>query len=157
MKRALFLLILVIPLLGFWLASSLAVYFNGPMWLAIGAGLFFFPILPLAWDAWSNVRRRKSAAPPKRRLTNLGRIMMRVLVVNLLLIGGLLAFYPQGSFKALSTRGDWMLEGRTGTIANGTRTALFFTADRLEWLYLLAKKPEPITEQTADVIPAPPP
>src|SRR6185295_12220175 len=47
------LVVIVVPALGVWLASSLAVYRNGPVWLAVACGLLLFPGLPLAWETWS--------------------------------------------------------------------------------------------------------
>ena len=152
------LLVLSVPLLGFWLASSLAVFFNGPLWLALVAGLLFFAVLPLAWDAYANVKQRKKEPPPKRWFSHRTRILLRVLAVNLLLIAGLLAFYPRGAFEALSTRGDWMIEKKQGPLYDRSREALFFAADRLEWLYLAAREPTPIERtEEKDVVPIPPP
>ncbi len=38
------------PLLGVWVASSLPALRNGPVWLALLAGLLLFPVMPVAWE-----------------------------------------------------------------------------------------------------------
>jgi hypothetical protein len=131
-------LVIATPLLGAWVASSLAAYFNGPAALAASAGLLLFPGLPLAWDAWVT---RKRARDPKRAatpriLTFWDRFILRTLAVNLVFLGVLLGTEPAKGFTALSTRGDWMLDGRKGATADAVRKQLFRAADRLEWLYL---------------------
>mgnify|MGYP000520576994 CR=1 FL=1 len=59
--RALWLSLLVIlPLFGMWLASSLAAYQNATQWTSLLIGLLLFPILPVGWDllyAWRMKRR----------------------------------------------------------------------------------------------------
>jgi hypothetical protein len=131
-------LVITTPLLGAWVSSSLAAYFNGPPALAAAAGLLLFPLLPLAWDAW--VTRRRARDPKKARaprvLTFWDRFILRTLAVNLLFLGVLLGTEPAKGFTALSTRGDWMLDGRHGGAAESIRKQLFHAADRLEWLYL---------------------
>jgi hypothetical protein len=138
------LVVVATPLLGVWLASSLAAYLRGPLWAAVAGGLVLFPGLPLVWEAWAARRRQRRAAraaesgarPPRPRRTTLGdRLVLRTLAVNLLFLGALLAWYPQQAFAALSTRGDWMLEGRRGAGAQTAREVLHHAADRLEWLY----------------------
>jgi transglutaminase superfamily protein len=130
--------VIATPLLGAWVSSSLAAYFNGPTALAAAAGLLLFPALPLAWDAW--VTRKRSRDPKKasapRILTFWDRFILRTLAVNLVFLGALLGTEPAKGFTALSTRGDWMLDGRHGATAEGIRKQLFRAADRLEWLYL---------------------
>lgn len=128
-----------IPLLGVWVVSSLTAHANGPVWLAVLAGVLLFPILPLAWDAFALARRRKKGGKPPRFSPGT-RIMLRTAVLNLLVLGGVLAVWPATVFTALSTRGDWMLEGRSGPWVDNAREGLFFAADRLEWLYLAAEK-----------------
>jgi len=154
-------LVVAVPLLGVWLASTLAVYFNGPVWLAILIGVAFFPVIPLVWDAWANVRRRRKASQaklPKRRLSDGNRILLRVLVLNGALIAGLFAFYPAGSFEALSTRGDWIIEGWSHPASGHVRRGLFAAADKVEWLYVAAKERSPFEEEEAsDVVPTPAP
>ena len=130
--------VIATPLLGAWVASSLAAYANGPTALAASTGLLLFPALPLAWDAWATRRRNrdpKKAGTP-RVLTFWDRFILRTLAVNLLFLGVLLGTGPARGFTALSTRGDWMIDGRHGATAESARKLLFHAADRLEWLYL---------------------
>ncbi|MEP7123185.1 MAG: transglutaminase domain-containing protein [Byssovorax sp.] len=130
--------VIATPLLGAWVASSLAAYFNGPAALAASAGLLLFPGLPLLWDTWVTRKRgrdpKKASAP--RILTFWDRFILRTLAVNLVFLGVLLGTEPAKGFTALSTRGDWMLDGRHGGAAEAARKQLFRAADRLEWLYL---------------------
>lgn len=152
------LFIVIVPLLGMWLGSSLTAFFNGPVWLALAAGLLLFPILPLAWDAWANVKRRKTGK--KARFGFRGRLLARTLVLNLAVIAGLLIVWPQGSFTALSTHGDWALESREDQWASTTRRGLFWAADRLEWLYLVARDDNPFedfakVDDDAEPVPTP--
>ena len=163
--------VIATPVAGAWLASSLAAYANGPIWLAALAGLILFPLLPLAWDLHAERRRarRKDARP--RVLTLWDRLILRTLLVNLAFLAALLATHPQRGFTALSTRGDWMLDGRQGPAAAAARKQLFRAADRLEWLYLAVREnpfadpdgdrpqpaPEPQASGSARAQPAPEP
>jgi len=54
---------------------------------------------------------------------------------KLVAIVALLAWQPSNSFVALSTRGDWMLEGMKGDAVEVTRQSLFKIAGGLEGLY----------------------
>ncbi len=142
-KGVLLLLTIATPLLGVWCASSLAAYLNGPIWLAFLVGALLFPILPVAWDVWSEARVRKRAASgdeKKRILTGGDRIVLRTLALNAGFLVALIAWYPQSAFAALSTRGDWMLEGNQSLRAAGMRRVLFATANGLEWLYVATRK-----------------
>jgi len=130
-------LALLVPAMGAWVTSSIGTYLNAPFWAAVVAAVLLFPVLPLAWDAWANVRRRRRIGA-KAPMSPIPRIMLRVVFLNVLAIGLLLAFAPKLVFTALSTRGDWMLEGRSGPLANKVREDLFWGADRIEWLYALA-------------------
>ncbi len=137
------LFMLVTPLLGVWLASSLAAFLNGPIWAACLIGLALFPILPVLWDllaSWRARRKRarraaegKPAGEPFLRWWD--RLILRTVFLNFLFIAVLLALYPQKGFTALSTRGDWMLAGSTESWAETTRKTLFKIAGSLEWLY----------------------
>jgi hypothetical protein len=128
--------VIATPLLGAWVASSLASYRGGPVALAAATGLLLFPLLPLAWEAWANRRRRLKGVTSPRVLTFWDRFILRTLAVNLLFLAALLGAQPETAFVALSTRGDWMLEGRSGPRVESARRLLFRAADRLEWLYL---------------------
>ena len=91
------------PLVGFWLASSLAAYLNGPPWLALGAGLTVFPVLPVAWElraAW----KLRGQRDVKRSTTLFERLGLRTFAVGMLFLGVLVGYWPRQSFVALSTR-----------------------------------------------------
>jgi transglutaminase-like putative cysteine protease len=125
------LLAVSIPLVGAWLASSIVAYTGGPIWIAsIGAALTLV-LLPLFWEAWS----RSPDGRPRFGLAT--RLALRTLTLNASLISIALAFAPELTFKALSTRGDWMLD-RFGTRADPLRGPLLKTADALEWVYRFA-------------------
>lgn len=124
------------PLVGFWVASSLAAYLGGPHYLPWLAGALLFPVLPGFWElyAWSHRDPAKKAW-----LTPLDRLSLRTFVVGLVFLLGLLSVYPQAAFVALSTRGDWMLDDvKDGRVPEIRRT-LFTAAGGLEWLYKLTK------------------
>ncbi len=127
-------LIVAIPLLGVWAGSSLARYEDGPLWVALVAGLVAFPVAPLTWEAYARWRRsrRPKARPPI--LTTWDRLIVRTFVINALLVGAL-AGWPTATFNALSTRGDWFLEDNHGETAESVRTGLLSTADGLAFLY----------------------
>ncbi len=148
------------PLLGVWVASSLAALRNGPVWLAFLAGLLLFPVLPLAWELWSASRRSRRAKLTPRVLSLSDRLILRTLVLNAAFLTVLLVTQPSAAFTALSARGDWMLDGRHDPSAQAGRTKLFGLAAKLEWLYLAAhknpfRKPTPPPE--AQPIPTPSP
>lgn len=129
-------LVVLAPTLGVWVASSLAAYRNGPVWLACAAGLLLFPVLPVLWDMVVELLRRRKARPQDRRvLTRWDRIVLRTLAINLVFLGGLLWARPEAAFTALSTRGDWFLEHVRHPLAEQARPWLFRAADGLQWLY----------------------
>jgi len=123
------------PVLGVWLASSLAAFSNRSTLLSVIAGVFLFPVLPLLWELWSSYKRRKLGKSGEQTLTWGDRLTIRTLVINLIAIIALLAWQPSTSFIALSTRGDWMLGGMQGQHVEVTRQSLFKIAGGLEWLY----------------------
>jgi hypothetical protein len=129
--------LVVTPALGVWLASSLASYLNAPLWAALAAGLFLFPILPFGWESWSTRRKKRKAEgePIKRVLTTGDRLTLRTLLISLAFIGALLGSFPSASFTALSTRGDWMLSGRSDATSEQLRRGLFAAAHGVEWIY----------------------
>jgi hypothetical protein len=155
--------VVLLPLLGVWLGSSLAAYSNGPRWAPIVAGLLAFPALPLAWDGYAEWRR--SRRPPRPRfLTFLDRLTLRTLFVNALFLGGLLALSPATAFTALSARGDWFLENASGDWVPRARALVFRAADQLEWLYLATHhnpfeddEPTPVPDPAPLPTPAPTP
>ena len=128
-------LVLLVTGAGMWLASSLALYLNGPVWLAYLLGVLAFPILPLAWEARAAMKRARTRSLRTPFFTVWDRIVLRTLAVNLVLVSVLLARWPGTAFTALATRGDWFLEGRSGSEARAARVLLFRTAGGLEWLF----------------------
>lgn len=142
------LFVILTPLLGVWVASSLAAYLNGPIWVACVAGAVLFPVGPLLWELrgtsrWKRKQERRKEqgkGARERILTFWDRMVLRTLFINLLFLGSLLATFPQQGFTALSTRGDWMLQTRASEEADIAREYLFGAASRLEWLYTLSKE-----------------
>ncbi|MBS1952605.1 MAG: transglutaminase [Cyanobacteria bacterium SZAS-4] len=137
LRIVLSLLFYATPVLGFWLASSLAAYFGGPTWLEWAVGALLFPILPGFWEFYTWAWRDPNK---KAFLTPLDRIGLRTFVIGLTFCIGVLCFYPQTAFVAISTRGDWMLNGKTDAQAETARHYLFAAANGLEWLYRYSKK-----------------
>ncbi len=128
-------LVVCTPLLGVWLSSSLAAYRNGPLWTSALLGLVLFPLAPLGWDRLATWRRNRKHPDRERILTFRDRFILRTLAINLAFLGIMLASYPGTAFRALSTRGDWILDGHDGPTANRIRGVLFSLADTLEGLY----------------------
>jgi transglutaminase-like putative cysteine protease len=152
------LFVLITPLLGVWLGSSLVSYYGGPAELAVAAGVLLFPVLPVLWDARSTVKWREKQAktkliagkPKQRSMKAFDRIVVRTLVINLLLMIGLVVWFPKVAFSALATRGDWFLPDRQDETTQTFRGALFASAAGLEWLHQLAN-PNPYKKEGDDV------
>ncbi|MBI2809703.1 MAG: transglutaminase [Candidatus Melainabacteria bacterium] len=132
LRITLALLFYATPVLGFWLASSLAAYLGGPPWMAWTAGALLFPIVPgiLEFHAWAYRDPSKKAF-----FTPFDRLSLRTFALGLSFIAVLLCLYPQTAFVALSTRGDWMLDGVNDRRAAKARHVLFAAAGGLEGLY----------------------
>lgn len=128
-------LVIITPLLGVWVASSLAAFLNGPLWAAIAAGALLFPGLPLLWEWRAHRKHVKKGSDRPRFLTFWDRVTLRTLVVNLLFLGALLGTFPEKAFLALAARGDWMFQGKEDAFATPAREVLFKAAGGLEWLY----------------------
>lgn len=153
-KFLLTLLVFLTPILGVWLASSLVAYTNGPTWLAVCSGILLFPLIPISWDLYGRRKRRSQSSI----LTWGDRIILRTLFLNLVFIAALLALRPQTAFLALSTRGDWMLDGRFGPPVELARRGLFKLASELEWLYLAVhQNPYQQYADTTQIKPTPQP
>src|ERR1700733_8163730 len=101
---------ILIPLFGFWLASSLAAYRNASQWIALLLGVLAFPLVLAGWDLLF-VWRRSKKPPTKPILTGLDRLVVRTIIINGLFLGGMMWFAPQTAFRAIAVRGDWMLDG----------------------------------------------
>jgi len=135
--RALWLATMVlVPLFGFWLASSLAAYKNATQWLALLVGLLLFPGLPIGWELFAQWRKKKSAdpkKPPKKAvLTRLDRMVLRTLLINGAFLFVTLYFAKATAFRALAVRGDWMCDGYEGALPDGFRHTILWVADRFD-------------------------
>jgi hypothetical protein len=148
------LFVLLTPLFGVWLASSLSAYLDSPRWAALAAGALLFPVLPVAWEILAELRKRRKNPEGKRFLKRPDRLVLRTLFINLAFSGALLGIYPAASFAALSTRGDWFLPDKPWT--EHPRAALFWTAGKLEFLYTWAR-PNEYKPKDKDAPPPPPP
>jgi transglutaminase-like putative cysteine protease len=124
-------LMVLTPLFGFWIASSLAAFQNASTWVALLVGLLLFPIVPLGWDAVYVWRRSRKDKADKPILTRLDRWVLRTLIVNGLFLGVTLWRAPDTAFRALAVRGDWMLDGYDGAFASEARSVLLGIADKL--------------------------
>lgn len=140
------------PLFGFWLASSLAAYQNASPWLALLGGLALFPLVPVGWELVATWRRSKQEAPKRQILTRLDRLVLRTLVLNGVFLALMLWQARATAFRAIAVRGDWMLDGHDGPIATKLRGALLALADRLD-----ARAERPASEDygTSDEAPDP--
>ena len=85
--------VLSIPLLGIWVASSMAAYGDGPIWTTLAAGLLAFPILPAAWDLLAMRRRVKKGQKVEDRVLKSGdRLLLRTFAINALFLVALPPF-----------------------------------------------------------------
>jgi hypothetical protein len=125
-------LMIATPLVGFWLASSLAAFDNASQWIALAVGLLLFPIVPVGWELFSAWRRARRGATNKPILTRLDRLVLRTLLVNGAFLGAMMWRAPHTAFRALAVRGDWMLDGHDGELASQARGVLLSFADRFE-------------------------
>ncbi len=140
-RLSFYLAVFLTPLVGVWLASSLVAYVNGPPLLAVFSGILLFPLIPILWDWSRRPRRKKSAAI----LTWGDRITLRTLALNVAFLVLLVGLQPQTTFLAISTRGDWFLDGHQGPTVQLARQGLFYSAQGLEWLYR-ALNPNPFNQ-----------
>lgn len=129
--------VFVTPILGAWLSSALAAYAGGNVRLAAASGLLLFPVIPLAWEGFSEWRRRKKNVRLPRILTLGDRLLLRTLLVNCLFIGVVLGSRPEAACRALAARGDWMLDGVQG--ADRARSVILYAADRIGFLHRLVR------------------
>lgn len=126
-----YLTVLLSPILGVWLASSLVSYINDPKLLTVFSGIPLFPLVPILWDMRGHHKGKGLGL-----LTWGDRVTLRTLALNLAFLFLLLALRPQTSFLALSTRGDWFLDSMQGPQVELARKGLFTLASGLEGLYL---------------------
>lgn len=142
------------PLVSVWLASSLSAYLNGPRWAAFASGALIFPVLPIAWEIHARSARSRLRPAAPRWLTWRGRLALRTAAIGLAFLTAILALRPQQAFLALATRGDWMLDGRSGKAAQLSRSLLFDAAGGLAWLYQ-ATREKPFARYRSPTEPAP--
>ncbi len=128
-------LMLATPLLGVWVASSLAAYANARVGWVAASGLLLFPLGPLAWVGLSEWRRRRRGVTRPHILTFADRLILRTIALNVAFLAILIATRPKVAFVALSARGDWFLRDRHGAVADRARRGAFRLAGGLEWLY----------------------
>lgn len=143
------------PLAGFWLASSLAAFSGTSLQVAALAGLALFPFLPLFWVGLAELRRKRRGATAPHTLSFGDRLLWRTLLLNVAFVGGLLYVRPEASFLALSTRGDWMVEGLDSPMATLVRDASDTATSRIEWLYERSRD-NPYAKPVHDEPPPPP-
>lgn len=140
--------VIAVPILALWLSSSLAIYLNAPLWGAILTAAVLFPVLPFLWETWRSKafeerqKRREEAGKKTRgkRLTFVGRFVLRTFILNLGFLSLLLGLFPKQSFEAVNTRGDWVLAEREGGYYDLSRDAIFASAIGLEWLHNLTRE-----------------
>lgn len=150
------------PLAGFWVASSLAAYGNATQWLSLGVGLVLFPLAPVGWEvlaAWRR-RRRETTRPPV--LTRLDRLVLRTLVTSGLFLAGTALVARGVALRALTVRGDWMVDGYEGPLVDDVRGVLLGLADRLErraqdHRFGTSDRPPPTPNPTPNPSPTPTP
>lgn len=128
------LFVLLVPVLGFWVSSSLAATLNISVRLCVVAGVLLCPLLPLLWEVIATTRRK----PGPRVLHLSDRLVLRTLAINVPFLVGLLTATPERTFVALTTRGDWFLDGRHDEHAEALRRWSFAAAASLEGLYRIA-------------------
>ena len=137
---------LLVPITATWLAASIAAYGHQSAVVSVVIGLVVFPLVPVLWELASSLRSGK-----KRWLRRRDRLVLRTLATSVIFFAGLLVLFPRTAFTALSTRGDFMFDGRTGGFADKGRAVTHGAAKGLEWLYL-ATRDTPF--ETSDVAPA---
>jgi len=128
-------LMIATPLLGVWVATSLAAYSNARVSWVAASGLLLFPVLPLAWIGVSEWRRRSRGEIRPHILTFGDRLLVRTVFLAVVFLVVLIAARPKVAFIALSARGDWFLGDRHGKVAETVRRGAFKLAGSLEWLY----------------------
>jgi transglutaminase-like putative cysteine protease len=169
LRLAFWLGVLAVPCFGVWTASSLAAYWNGPVWGVCLAGLLLFPIGPVLWElraARRRARRRKARSGSflddlNRRnrpsLTWGDRLMLRTITLNGAFLAAMLLLWPSTAYTALSGRGDWMLDGRHDPVSVMLRDGLHTAADRLEFLFQEDDTYDGLQETPDAPVPPPPP
>lgn len=150
--------LLVPPVLGVWVGSTLAAWTGASREVAAGVAVLLFAVLPLGWELASRPRPGPGGVRPKRLLRLHTRLLLRACVLHVALLAAVLLVAPRGVFTALSLRGDWMLPPGGDAKVQWARRLVFAAADGVEWAYVLATD-NPYQEQLiarAEPIPPPP-
>lgn len=133
-KALLHLVGVIVPLLGFWVASSITAYLNGPIWLVLLCGLLVCPVLPLIFEIWrAHQRKQYSERPSYPGAIAYSAYVDASRVAGLVLVAALV-IDPKGVVAAVSTRGDWMLEGAGGAVVAEARSGVLWVADQIAFL-----------------------
>jgi hypothetical protein len=119
--------VLSIPLTGVWVTGALVAQLDGPRFLPWVIGAIAALVLPLSWEAlatWRGGRKASKKADAgsffqdlkarrdrPRRLKLGTRLLLRTLAVNLAFLVPLGLLAPERVATAVTTRGDWMLDG----------------------------------------------
>ncbi len=132
-------------MLAAWLVSSLAVHINGPVWLPWLVGGLILPIMPVYWTLESliqEIRAEDKLTPEQRQQLSekkevgfMPRVALNTFTLSLTVLATLLGLFPQESFTALTTRGDWMFAQRQEAWAPNARIKSLYLASRLEGVY----------------------
>ena len=128
-------LVVLLPIGGAWAGGALAAMSGGPRWVPFVAAALVFPLLPLAWEAWAERRRRAAETVKAHILTLADRLLLRTLALSVVFLGVLLSASPRTLFDALCTRGDFVVEGAEGEVAARVGRGLLSLADTLDALY----------------------
>jgi len=114
-----------LALMGTWIGSTLAIYHDGPVWLALIGALVVFAALPYLWELAVDAHQVG------------GRVrdaILRSSFLSILLIAVLLLTHAKTTYVALATRGDWFLAESRTPAADSIRGFMFRMADRFQWL-----------------------
>lgn len=142
---------------GAWLATSLALFLGTPLLWAGVLIILLFPAVPFAWVVVSHVwRSRRTASPHRSTLAR--RFAWRSALTNVTFLVLLLLLWPRHSFLAVAIHGDWMLDGRTGSVVDTARWLIFETANGIGWLdahldtnpFERVDDPDPVPPETPD-------
>ncbi|MBI2375304.1 MAG: hypothetical protein HYV07_15015 [Deltaproteobacteria bacterium] len=128
-------------LFGAWIASSIAAYLNGPIWLVAVAGAFMGLILPLGFELWHRVDRERYGETDADHPWVGHRILRNALLVNIAFLVALLFLYPRGAYTAVTARGDWIIESSPSALAEWARKSLFALVDKADFLFARSDDP----------------
>ena len=116
---------LFLALMGAWIGGTLAIFHDGPVWLALLGALVVFAALPYVWELAAD---RKQVGGRARDAILRSSFFSIVLIVVLLLTHG------KTTYTALATRGDWFLANAKTPAAESIRRFMFDMAERFHGL-----------------------